>query len=187
LVSDNLDQLSNTKVDRAVTNFIFGGTNVIAGIAQDFTQIGCIRIPEGDLVGLANGLKSLGIGQGHVEEATQALVEDGKPGEMTLGKKAREWIKTLGSKVGDAGLKIGTGAAHSWQLNGCFSIGDLSPEPPRMAGLVSKATTTRSWRRIGEWSAVQPPAFPQKISRANAVLVSVKAKPCGWPRRCGQP
>jgi hypothetical protein len=120
LVSDDPSKLSPASVDRAVINYIFGGTNVIAGTAHDFTQIGAIRISEGDLIGIANSLRSLGIKQAHVEEATQALVEDGKPDSNALGKKSGQWIKTLGSKLGDAGLKIGTGAAQQlvtqWML-----------------------------------------------------------------------
>jgi hypothetical protein len=111
-VDDKPKDLPVRQVDAAVVNYIYGGTNVIAGAASDFTQIGTVQISEGDLVGFANSLKRLGIAQEDVEEATKALVEDGKPKTSAVGKKVGEWIKAVGSKLGDAGLKIGTGAAQ---------------------------------------------------------------------------
>ena len=44
LVNDDLSALPQGKVDQSVTNYIFGGTNVIAGTAQDFTQIGVVNV-----------------------------------------------------------------------------------------------------------------------------------------------
>ena len=111
-VSDNPAKLPPAKVESAVNNYIFGGTNVIAGTAQNFTQIGTIEIKQGDLIAFAEALKALGIIQEDVGEATKALVEDGKPTEMTLGKRVAGWIGALGSRLGEAGLKIGTGAAQ---------------------------------------------------------------------------
>lgn len=67
------------KVDQAVNNYIFGGTNIIAGTAKDFTQVGSIQISKGDLGGFADALKTLGISQKHIEEATLALLADGPP------------------------------------------------------------------------------------------------------------
>jgi hypothetical protein len=112
-VDDKPKDLPVRQVDAAVVNYIYGGTNVIAGAASDFTQIGTVQISEGDLVGFANSLKRLGIAQEDVEEATKALVEDGKPKTSAVGKKVGEWIKAVGSKLGDAGLKIGTGVNSS--------------------------------------------------------------------------
>jgi hypothetical protein len=83
-------------------------------------MIGAVNIAKGDLVAVATGLGRLGIKKEYIEGATQALVEDGKPDGTTLGAKASQWIKTAGSKLGDAGLKIGTGAAQQlitqWML-----------------------------------------------------------------------
>ena len=111
-VDDKPKDLPIRQVDAAVVNYIYGGSNVIAGAASDFTQIGTIQISEGDLVGFANSLKRLGIAQDDVEEATMVLVEDGKPKASAVGRKASEWIKNVSSKLGDAGLKIGTAAAQ---------------------------------------------------------------------------
>jgi hypothetical protein len=119
-VSDNPKELPAGKVDQAVTNYIFGGTNVIAGIVHDFTQIGSIEVKQGDLVGLANALRALGVAQSDVEAATLALVEDGKPPGRSLGARVMSWMQSVGSKLGGAGLKIGTGAAQQlitkWML-----------------------------------------------------------------------
>ena len=49
LVNDDLSALPQGKVDQSVTNYIFGGTNVIAGTAQDFTQIGAVNVAKGDI------------------------------------------------------------------------------------------------------------------------------------------
>jgi hypothetical protein len=110
-VSGDPKELSPTKVDQAINTYIFGGTNVIAGVAKDFTQIGTIEISNGDLVGLSNALRTLGIAQNEIELATQAVLEDGKPKDRTLGARTADWVKAVGGKLGDAGLKIGTGAA----------------------------------------------------------------------------
>jgi hypothetical protein len=107
-VSNDPKDIAPATVEKAVTNYIFGGHNVIAGTAQNFSQIGSIQISQGDLVAFADALKTLGIGREGVEEATEALVADGKPSERSLGERATEWLKSVGSKLGDAGLKIGT-------------------------------------------------------------------------------
>lgn len=112
MVDDNPSRLIPSKIESAVNNYIFGGTNVIAGMATDFTQIGTIHIAAGDLAALADALKSLGIAQTDVEEATEAILADGKPTKASLGARATEWVKTLGRKLGEAGMKIGTGAAQ---------------------------------------------------------------------------
>jgi len=119
-VDDKPKDLPTARVEAAVVNHIYGGTNVIAGSAQEFTLIGIVNILEGDLVGVANSLGRLGIKQEYIEEATQALIEDGKPDGKTLGARASVWIKSVGSKLGEAGMKIGTGAAQQlitqWML-----------------------------------------------------------------------
>jgi AbiTii-like protein len=112
LVHDKPSAVPAKKIEAAVVNHIYGGTNVIAGTASNFAQIGTIHVVHGDLAGFADALKSLGIGQKDVEEATAAVLEDGQPSAKTLGQKTAEWMKTLGGKLGEAGLKIGTGAAQ---------------------------------------------------------------------------
>ncbi len=111
-VSDDPKELPPAKVDQAITTYIFGGTNVITGTARDFTQIGSIQIGQGDLVGFSNALRTLGIPQQDIEEVTQAVLEDGKPKGKSVGKKLAGWMTSMGGKLGEAGLKIGTGAAQ---------------------------------------------------------------------------
>jgi hypothetical protein len=126
-VDDNPADLPAAKVESAVTNYIFGGTNVIASSAQNFTQIGAIEINVGDLTAFAEALKTLGINQKHVGEATQALLEDGMPTERTLGRRLVSWMGTLGSKLGEAGLKIGTGAAQHLVTEWAMQYWGLKP------------------------------------------------------------
>jgi hypothetical protein len=126
-VSDNPAELPPAKVESAVNNYIFGGTNVIAGTAQNFTQIGSIEIKQGDLIAFAEALKTLGIDQADVGEATKALVEDGEPKERTLGTKVAGWVGALGGKLGEAGLKIGTGAAQHLVTRWAMQYWGLEP------------------------------------------------------------
>ena len=55
-VNDKPQDVPAEKVDQAVTNYIFGGTNIIAGTAKDFTQVGAIHIAKGDLSSLVDAL-----------------------------------------------------------------------------------------------------------------------------------
>lgn len=110
-VDDKPQNVPTEKVDQAVINYIFGGTNVIAGTAKDFTQVGRIHIAQGDLGAFVDALRMLGIDQAHVEEATHSLLADGPPKEKQPGPSLVQWLKTIGSKLGSAGVKIGTGAA----------------------------------------------------------------------------
>jgi hypothetical protein len=71
-VGDKPKELSTAQVEAAVVNHIYGGMNVIAASAHDFTMIGAVNIAEDDLVGVATGLGRLGIKQEYIEEATQA-------------------------------------------------------------------------------------------------------------------
>ena len=119
-VNDDPALLEPAKVQQAVTNYIFGGQNIIAGTAQNFCQIGSIEVRPGDLGGLAEALKTLGIAQQDVEEAMQAIVEDGRSKDKALGVRALNWIGNMGAKLGNAGAKIGLGAAQAlvtqWML-----------------------------------------------------------------------
>jgi hypothetical protein len=108
---DKPQDVPREKIDRAVTNIIFGGTNIIAGTAKDFTQIGSIHIAKGDLGAMADALGTLGIEQSQIAEATNTILKDGKPAAGELGPSVKSWLGTIGEKLGSAGLKIGTGAA----------------------------------------------------------------------------
>jgi len=112
LVSDIPSAIPPVKVDNAVTNYIFGGTNVIAGIAHSFSQIENIVVGKDDIDSLKMALKSLDIADYDIEEFKQTIENDGKPNTKNLGSRTAEWIKNIGTKLGNAGLKIGADVAQ---------------------------------------------------------------------------
>ena len=69
------------------------------------------------LLGLASAWSRI---QKHIEEATHALLTDDAPKDKGLGTAVGGWLKTIGGKLGEAGLKIGTAAAKElitqWML-----------------------------------------------------------------------
>lgn len=127
LVNDEPKKVPVEKVDQAVINYIFGGTNIISGTATDFTQVGSIHISKGDVGGFTNALKTLGISQEHIDEAIHALLTDGAPKSETLGSAATGWLKTIGGKLGTAGLKIGTAAATELATKWMLQYWGLNP------------------------------------------------------------
>jgi len=119
-VADDVHELPQEKVEQAITTIIFGGNNVIAGSAKNFAQVGSINIGTGDLGALVEALRTLGIAQADIEEATASLIEEGKPSGSLLGSRVADWVKNVGGKLGSAGAKIGAGAAQAlitaWML-----------------------------------------------------------------------
>lgn len=113
-VGDKPASVPPERVEAAVINYIFGGQNIIAGTAKDFTQVGSIEIAEGDIDGLSAALKTLDVKQNEIEALKRAIEADKK----TFGVWTKEWLKNVGSKLGDAGIKIGvdvaTGFVKSW-------------------------------------------------------------------------
>jgi hypothetical protein len=53
IVGGDISVIPQAKVEQSVTNYIYGGTNVISGTAHDFTQIGQISITPGDFEALS--------------------------------------------------------------------------------------------------------------------------------------
>ena len=76
LVSDDPAALPEGKVDQYVTNYIFGGTNVFAGAAHDFAQVGTIIVGKGDINGLVVVLRNLGVRESDVSELKSAIDDD---------------------------------------------------------------------------------------------------------------
>jgi hypothetical protein len=116
LVGDKADEVSPARVEAAVVNHIYGGTNVI-GNAREVTQIGInVVIPEGDFKALANALSGLQVPKSQITELEQAIAAD----KGSLGGKTKGWLKGIGSKLGGSGLKVGTAAvqelAKEWLL-----------------------------------------------------------------------
>jgi hypothetical protein len=101
------------KVEAAIVNYIYGGTNIITGKASDFTQIGSIEVHEGDFESLAAALRSLEIKTAEIESLNKSIEADKGFGHQTKG-----WLKKVGTKLGDTGVKMGvdiaTGFVKAW-------------------------------------------------------------------------
>jgi hypothetical protein len=117
LVDNNVSALPQAKVDQSVTTYIFGGTNVIAGTAHGFTQIGAVNVEIGDIAGLTHALRNLGVPESDVAELKTALETDGEEipadAEPTLGRRTAVWLKKLGSKLANAGTQIAVDTAKA--------------------------------------------------------------------------
>lgn len=111
-VTDDLKSIPAAKVEQSVINNIWGGTNIITGSAQNFTQIGTVNVAAGDIASLAAALKNLGIAEPDIAELHAALAEDEQehtaPG---LGKRAAQWLRKVGTGVGNAALHVGADVA----------------------------------------------------------------------------
>jgi hypothetical protein len=95
-------------VEAAVTNYIYGGTNVIAGTAAHFSQIGNVVIAAGDFEALANALTGLNIPQKQIKELQGAIESDHKG----FGERTKGWLKTVGKTGVKAGVAIGQEAVR---------------------------------------------------------------------------
>ena len=88
-----------------MTNYIFGGTNVIAGTAHGFAQVGSISIGKGDINGLVTALQKVGVSEPDVAELQEALnydaAEDDGKGPPTFGQRTAAWVKSLPAKLCD--------------------------------------------------------------------------------------
>lgn len=107
-VGDKASEVPAAKVEAAVVNHIYGGTNVIAGTASDFTQMGSVNVIAGDTNSLATALKSLGFTDVETGELKATLAVEG-----TIGQKTAKWIKEKSVKVGGPAGKIATGVVQA--------------------------------------------------------------------------
>jgi hypothetical protein len=106
-VGDNSSAVLEQKVEAAVINHIYGGVNVIGGTVKDFAQIGNVMVGKGDIGSLANALKRLDVSQSEIDALKEAINVD----EKSFGERTKEWLLNIGSKLGSAGLKVGTDAS----------------------------------------------------------------------------
>lgn len=102
LVKDKPFELPPSKIEAAVVNHIYGGTNVIAGTAAHFSQIGSAVI-AGDLASLRTALKAAKVPDAEADELERAVKEDDG-----FGKRTRAWLQ----KIGQTGTKIGVGVGQ---------------------------------------------------------------------------
>jgi hypothetical protein len=96
------EELPPQKVEAAVTNYIYGGVNVIASSASGFTQIGQINVARGDFDGLANALRKIDTTDREIEDLQGAIEAD----KQTFGERTKAWLGKIGAKVGETGLKV---------------------------------------------------------------------------------
>jgi hypothetical protein len=106
--------LPPSTVEQSVVNNIFGGTVVIAGTASSFVQGRDVIITKGDMSGLVEALKKLGIDQTEVQEL-QSLFKDNpvKAGSRTLHGRILEWIEAKALSLANKGLDISTDVAKA--------------------------------------------------------------------------
>lgn len=90
-------------VEAAVTNYIYGGTNVIAGTATNFSQIGNVVVPAGDFEALAKALAGLSVPEKQIQELKGAIEADHK----SFGERTKNWMKSVGKAGIKAGVAIG--------------------------------------------------------------------------------
>jgi hypothetical protein len=100
-VGDKAEALPAAKVEAAVVNYIFGGTNVIAGAASQFTQIG--TIVAGDFGSLVKQLQALNVQDGDIAELKKAIATD----KQGFGERTKAWMKKVGAATMSAGGKAG--------------------------------------------------------------------------------
>jgi AbiTii len=104
---DDIDAVPRETIDRQVVFNIFGGTNVVANSAQNFTQVGTITVEAGDAATLRSALGKLGISDSGISELQAALAEDENLASApSLGQQTKAWLANIGSKFAEAGVSI---------------------------------------------------------------------------------
>jgi hypothetical protein len=108
-----LSSVPRQLVERHVTNIIFGGQNVIAGAANNFSLISQSHIELHDAAALAAALERLGLSKSDISELHDALQTDTAADAVTkqLGTRTAEWIKKAGKKIASAGSSMTVGVA----------------------------------------------------------------------------
>ena len=110
VVDDEPQKIPEAKIDAAVTNFIFGGNNVINSQVDQLSQQRNTTIVAGDFGALAKALKAIGVADSDIAELKEATAQDANNESPGLGKKTTSWLTNLVAKMGGAGWKIGTAA-----------------------------------------------------------------------------
>jgi hypothetical protein len=113
-VNDDIRAIPPTKVEQSVTNYIYGGTNVIAGTAHHFAQIGEVTVTQGDFDSLSSALRELGVSELNLGALKQAIEHDATPPTArSLGHKTGEWIGAAAAKLGTSAVKLGGNVAEA--------------------------------------------------------------------------
>jgi hypothetical protein len=113
-VNDDIHAIPPTKVEQSVTNNIYGGTNIIAGIAHHFAQIGEVNVMQGDFGSLSSALREIGVSEPDLGALKQAIEHDATPPTArSLGQKTGEWIGAAAAKLGTSAVKLGGDVAEA--------------------------------------------------------------------------
>jgi hypothetical protein len=113
-VNNDIHAIPPTKVEQSVTTYIYGGTNVIAGTAHHFAQIGEVSVTQGDFGSLSAALKELGVSEHELGDLKKAIAHDAiPPTARSLGQKTGEWIGATAAKLGAGAVKLGGNVAEA--------------------------------------------------------------------------
>jgi hypothetical protein len=102
-VNDKPSEVPAAAIEAAVVNHIYGGTNIIAGSARDFVQMGDVTIAPGSLAALIEALERVEISDGEIRDLKKALEED----RGGFGQRTKAWIKKAAGTVAKGGVKVG--------------------------------------------------------------------------------
>ena len=109
-VHDEPSELAAKKVEAAVVNHIYGGTNVIAGTASNFAQVGT-AIVAGDFASLKAALEEAKIPGAEIDELKKAVDED-----EGFGKRTKGWLQKFGQTGAKIGATVGQDVLKEWLL-----------------------------------------------------------------------
>ncbi len=110
---DDITTIPPAKVDQNVTNYIYGGNNVIGGTSHRFNQVGTISVGKGDTVALTAALSSLGFTVPEISELHQAATQDQAEAAPGIGRRVTGWLAKIGTAVGTAGLSVAADVAKT--------------------------------------------------------------------------
>ena len=107
----SLAKVEPRKVDAAVTNIIYGGTNVVgSNITGAVTQIGDVGVTPGDFSSLKSALEALGVSTDDILSLKTAIEADKNAGDETgFGERTASWLATAAKYVGKGAGKIASG------------------------------------------------------------------------------
>jgi hypothetical protein len=100
----DVSKVPKDKVQNMVVYNIFGGNNVIANEASNFSQSLVKTVNKGDLSALMEAFKSIGFIEGELSEIKHLL--ENKNGGNVEPSVIKKWIGKIGSAVGNASLRL---------------------------------------------------------------------------------
>lgn len=103
------------RVERSVTNIIYGGQNVIGSqIGGGIAQASDSAVIQGDFSTLSKALEQAGVGPEDLKDLRAAMESDASAHPSSrFGGSVSQWIARLGAKVATASGNIAAGAVQS--------------------------------------------------------------------------